>query len=98
MNLFKCCVLATIVSSTTAVWAQEPGPAAAKSEQIKQEFLSWRFGMFLHFNLGTFVGREWAIGYESPELFNPTKLDCGQWADAAKAAGMKYAVLTVKHT
>jgi alpha-L-fucosidase len=25
-------------------------------------------------------------------------LDCGQWADAAKAAGMKYAVFTTKHT
>ena len=33
----------------------------------------------------------------SPTLFNPTKLDCGQWADAAKSAGMKFAVLTTKH-
>ena len=33
----------------------------------------------------------------SPALFNPTKLDCGQWADAAKSAGMKFAVLTTKH-
>ena len=32
-----------------------------------------------------------------PSLFNPTKLDCGQWADAAKSAGMKFAVLTTKH-
>ena len=32
-----------------------------------------------------------------PNLFNPTKLDCGQWADAAKSAGMKFAVLTTKH-
>jgi len=33
----------------------------------------------------------------SPALLNPTKLDCGQWADAAKSAGMRYAVLTAKH-
>lgn len=33
----------------------------------------------------------------SPGLFNPTKLDCGQWADAAKSAGMKFAILTTKH-
>jgi len=33
----------------------------------------------------------------SPALFNPVKLDCGQWADAAKSAGMKFAVLTTKH-
>ncbi|MEI8293209.1 MAG: alpha-L-fucosidase [bacterium] len=33
----------------------------------------------------------------SPALVNPTKLDCGQWADAAKSAGMKFGVLTTKH-
>lgn len=33
----------------------------------------------------------------SPALLNPVKLDCGQWADAAKSAGMKFAVLTTKH-
>ena len=33
----------------------------------------------------------------SPGLFNPKKLDCGQWADAAKSAGMTFGVLTTKH-
>ena len=33
----------------------------------------------------------------SPALFNPKNLDCGQWADAAKSAGMTFAVLTTKH-
>jgi len=33
----------------------------------------------------------------SPALVNPKKLDCGQWADAAKSAGMKFGVLTTKH-
>ena len=60
--------------------------------------MNWKFGLFLHFNMGTFVGKEWALGNEDPLLFKPDKLDCGQWADAAKAAGMKYAVLTAKHT
>jgi alpha-L-fucosidase len=60
--------------------------------------MKWRFGMFVHFNLGTFVDKDWAGGYEDPARFNPAKLDCGQWADSAKAAGMTYMVLTVKHT
>jgi hypothetical protein len=51
-----------------------------------------------HFNMGTFAGREWATGYEDPDTFAPVKLDCGQWAGAAAAAGVKYAVLTAKHT
>jgi alpha-L-fucosidase len=60
--------------------------------------MSWHFGLFIHFNLGTFVDLDWAGSYEDPALFNPSKLDCGQWADEAKAAGMTYMVLTVKHT
>ena len=74
--------------------AQESRPLAER----QQEFLSWKFGMFIHFNVATFNERQWASGYEDPATFAPTQLDCGQWADAAKAAGMKYAVLTVKHT
>ena len=84
-------VLATLAG---ACYAEEASPLARR----QQEFLSWKFGMFIHFNMGTFVGKEWALGCEDPALFKPDKLDCGQWADAAKAAGMKYAVLTVKHT
>ncbi len=76
------------------VRAEEPRPLAER----QQEFLSWRFGMFLHFNMATFNDEEWAMGHENPGSFIPRKLDCGQWADAAKAAGMQYAVLTVKHT
>ncbi len=71
---------------------------AKPQSQLQEEFLTWNFGMFIHFNLGTFVSREWANGYEDPALFSPGKLDCGQWADAARSAGMKYAVLTTKHT
>lgn len=67
-------------------------------EKLREEFLKWKFGMFIHFNLATFNDSEWANGYEDPATFAPDQLDCGQWADAAKAAGMKYAVLTVKHT
>jgi len=48
--------------------------------------------------LATYVNREWANGYEDPALFRPDKLDCRQWADVARAASMKYGVLTVKHT
>jgi alpha-L-fucosidase len=74
------------------------GPPAPVLSAAQREFMTWRFGMFLHFNLGTVADLDWAGGYEDPALFHPTKLDCGQWAEAAKAAGMTYLVLTVKHT
>jgi alpha-L-fucosidase len=76
----------------------EPAPPAAPLSAQQRDFMTWRFGMFLHFNLATFADTDWAGGYEDPNLFNPAKLDCGQWADSAKAAGMTYLVLTVKHT
>ena len=77
-----------------------PGvPAAAPAlTEAQRDFMTWRFGMFVHFNLGTVADLDWAGGYEDPALFAPAKLDCGQWADEAKAAGMTYLVLTAKHT
>ncbi len=79
-------------------------PAAGQSQpdtgliKKQQKFASWKYGIFLHFNMATYVNKEWATGYEDPLLFNPAKLDCWQWASVAKAAGMSYGVLTVKHT
>jgi len=32
--------------------------------------MKWRFGMFIHFNLATSAGTDWAGGYEDPGLFN----------------------------
>jgi alpha-L-fucosidase len=72
-------------------------PAAGLSSQ-QRDFMAWRFGMFVHFSLATFADTDWAGGYEDPLLFNPSKLDCSQWAGAARAAGMSYMVLTAKHT
>lgn len=74
------------------------GSAAPVLSEAQRDFMRWRFGMFVHFNLGTVADIDWAGGYEDPLLFHPAKLDCDQWADEAKAAGMTYMVLTVKHT
>ena len=67
-----------------SVFAQESNLLAER----QKEFLSWKFGMFLHFNVATFNERQWANGHEDPATFAPAQLDCGQWADAAIAAGM----------
>lgn len=52
---------------------------------------------FFHFTINTFTDREWGDGTESPDFFDPGKLDAGQWARAIKAAGMTGAILTCKH-
>ena len=52
---------------------------------------------FLHFGINTFTGNEWGNGQDSPELFNPTALDCRQWVKSLKEAGFRMAILTAKH-
>lgn len=62
--------------------------------------LAWQqleFYGFIHFGMNTMTGREWGTGTDSPNLFNPTKVDCYQWARALKSAGMTGAILTCKH-
>lgn len=55
------------------------------------------FYAFVHFSPNTYTDLEWGDGTESPELFNPTELDCDGWCEAIKSAGMKGAVITAKH-
>ena len=83
------------------------------SYKVKKTFgdTSWfihdRFGMFIHWGLYSLPARhEWIKYFEQIsdedynkyfEYFDPDMFDPVQWAKKAKAAGMKYAVLTTKH-
>jgi Alpha-L-fucosidase len=71
---------------------------------LQNAYVAQKFGMFIHFNMSTFAryqyntpGGEWELGNEDENLFNPTSLNLGQWADVAKSAHCKYVVLTAKH-
>lgn len=69
----------------------------AKLAENQQNFVDLRFGMFIHFNIPTFMNEDWPDPDASPAIFNPSKLDCNQWALAAKSANMSYGCLTTKH-
>lgn len=64
---------------------------------LQQAFVDLKFGMFIHFNIPTFTNHDWPDPDADPALFNPVKLDCMQWAKAAKSANMRYGCLTTKH-
>ncbi len=84
-------------------------PPAFNQDQNSR--LKWwqeaRFGMFIHFGIYSIPGRgEWVRSVErisnedyQPYVneFNPYDYNPEEWAELAKSAGMKYAVMTAKH-
>jgi alpha-L-fucosidase len=88
----RCLLLSIITLCFFAADAQQQ-----PLSQLQQQFVDLRFGMFIHFNIPTYMNQDWADPEASPAIFNPTKLDCDQWAKAAKSANMTYGCLTTKH-
>lgn len=59
---------------------------------LQNEFIA-----FIHMGPNTFTRMEWGNGMEDPAIFDLKELDTDQWCEAMKAAGMKMAMITVKH-
>ncbi len=72
-----------------------PNPVVPSARQIAYQQLEV-IG-FIHFGVNTFTDREWGTGKEEPAIFNPVRLDAGQWAGTAREAGMGMLILTAKH-
>ncbi|MEO0018275.1 MAG: hypothetical protein RLZZ522_1558, partial [Verrucomicrobiota bacterium] len=81
-------------------------PAPVQPAAVKQ-WQDARFGMFIHWGPVSLKGTEigWSRGdqvsiaeYDTLyQQFNPTAFNADAWVAVAKAAGMKYIVLTTKH-
>ncbi|MFM7180613.1 MAG: hypothetical protein ACKO2G_04000 [Verrucomicrobiales bacterium] len=70
--------LLAAVFSGAPVSAQQTDQPAFKSTPRQEEFVDWKFGMFLHFNMATYHERQWATGTEDPLSFAPDQFDCDQ--------------------
>ncbi len=63
----------------------------------QMRWFDMEFYAFVHFTVNTYTDLEWGLGNEPESIFNPTELDCDQWVEAIKSAGMKGLILTAKH-
>ena len=105
---FLVLLAAVLVLTTVSVHAQW-APLASDADALRR--IAWwreaRFGMFLHWGVYAIPGRgEWVQWQEQipveeyaklADQFHAENFDPEQWAATAKAAGMKYMVLTARH-
>jgi alpha-L-fucosidase len=77
--------------------AQTPAPFGAVPNTRQIELFHRERQVLLHFGMNTFTNSEWGGGNEEPSQFNPTALDCGQWARTIKNAGFTTAIFVAKH-
>ncbi len=100
-------ILFALLAGAGRLPAQSPAPADFRPPDRLAWWTEARFGMFIHWGLYALPARhEWVKKDErltneeyekyfrlfDPDLYNPR-----DWARAARAAGMRYAVLTAKH-
>ena len=91
-------LLGILLAACFGAWPGAAAPAAAETlRERQQDFVDLKFGMFIHFNIPTFADADWPDPDADPAIFRPEKLDCRQWADAARAAKMRFGCLTTKH-
>jgi len=105
----KClCALSLVLIASSFAPAQY---APLVSDKDAAARIAWwrdaKFGLFMHWGVYSIPGRgEWVQWQEQIPVdeyaklasqFNPDKFDPDAWAQTAKDAGMKYAVLTARH-
>jgi alpha-L-fucosidase len=75
-------------------------PEHLPASQLSATIANWenlRFGAFVHFNDNTFIGKEISQNTD-PAAFSPPGIDFIGMMETFKEAGIKYAVLTTRHT
>ncbi len=101
-------VLISHATSIPLLAGENPQPKILPPRpQSLEAWRKMRFGLFIHWGPVALTGREigWSRGKPTPrevydnlyKKFNPQKFDAQEWVATAKAAGMRYIILTSKH-
>ena len=97
MKYFQIIAAAALAALAGCGKVAPPEPYGAIPSPQQVEWQKMEMNMFAHFGPNTFTGMEWGLGTEAEDIFNPSALDCRQWASIAKAAGFKGIIITGKH-
>ena len=92
-------LLSTFIGVTLFVNAQAQMPSTCGPVPSENQ-LRWQameMYAFIHYSLNTYTDQEWGFGNEDLKLFNPSSLDCRQWARVCKQSGMRGIIFTAKH-
>jgi alpha-L-fucosidase len=92
--LFFCGLL---ICSVQIGFSQLSYSVAHDKNDVVNEWESLRFGAFVHFNDNTFIEQEISKN-SNPNIFNPVSIDFDGMMAVFHDAGIRYAVLTARHT
>ncbi|MGF7230812.1 alpha-L-fucosidase [Arachidicoccus sp.] len=97
--MLKIFIFSVLLFATTLLNAQKtvPKPYGAIPTQRQMDWLSMERYCFLHFTVNTFTNREWGLGNEKEDVFNPTDFDADQIVSTVAKHGFKGVILTCKH-
>jgi alpha-L-fucosidase len=92
-------IVLILVTLMIHAYGQEtkPTPCGPVPTENQLRWQDMEMYAFIHYSLNTYTDQEWGFGNEDPKLFNPSDLDCRQWARVCKQAGMRGIIFTAKH-
>ena len=81
-------IVTSLVSGILALVSctQGPEPCGPVPTEDQLRWQDMEMYAFIHYSLNTYTDQEWGYGDEDPQLFNPSDLDCRQWARVCKQA------------
>ena len=96
-RLFTACVVCVLMTGAALGQNSDLKPCGPVPTEDQLRWQDMEMYAFIHYSLNTYTDQEWGFGNEDPQLFNPSDLDCRQWARVCKQAGMRGIIFTAKH-